>query len=227
MVNEAIQTLQKVSFLRSVECSHLEMVARRLRRRVVARGDVLFVEGDRHSSAFFVHSGAVKVYQLSTEGRERILHYERSGGFLNLVPLLDGGPSPGTAEVLEEGVLYEMRRADAKALMAQCPVFTRAIATMLARRMRYLAHAAGEQSLRPVNSRVAALLLDLAAREGEPHPDGVLLPRLSQAELASLVGTVRECVSRALSHLRARGAVRMEGRRIVVVDEEALAALAQ
>lgn len=223
---EAMDLLRKVRFLGSVDCSHLETVARHLRRRAVRRGDILFVEGAPGTSAYFVHSGAVKMYQLSAEGRERIVHYERAGGFLNLVPLLDGGSNPGTAEVMEDGILFELRRQDADALMGLCPVFTRAIATMLAGRMRYLAYAVGEQSLKHVSGRLAQLLLDLAEREGERHNGGVLLPRLSQEELASLVGTVRECVSRALSDLRERGVVRTEGRRIVVLNRKALAELA-
>ncbi|MBI3944329.1 MAG: Crp/Fnr family transcriptional regulator [Armatimonadetes bacterium] len=221
-----MQTLMKVPFLAKIDCDHLNTVARHLRRREVRRGDVLFVEGDKGQAAYFVHSGAVKVYQLSSEGRERIVHYERAGGFFNLVPLLDGGPNPGTAEVLEDGVFYELRRGVADQLMGLCPVFTRAIATMLAGRMRYLAYAVGEQSLRHVGGRLAQLLMDLADREGEKRSGGVLLPRLSQEELASLVGTVRECVSRVLSELRQQGVVRMEGRRIVVINRPALAALA-
>lgn len=221
--SEALDTLRRVPFLTAVECAHLETVARHLRRRPVQRGEVLFIEGDAGTAAYFVHSGAVKMYQLSSEGRERILHYERSGGFFNLVPLLDRGPNPGTAEVLEDGVLYELRRDDADQLMGLCPVFTRAIATMLARRMRHLAYAVGEQSLKHVGGRLAQLLLDLAEREGQERAGGIVLPRLSQEELASLVGTVRECVSRALSQLREQGIVRMEGRRIVVVDRRALA----
>jgi CRP/FNR family cyclic AMP-dependent transcriptional regulator len=222
---DAMEMLQKVPFLATVECEHLETVARHLRRRPVCRGDVLFVEGAPGTAAFFVHSGAVKMYQLSAEGRERIVHYERAGGFFNLVPLLDGGPNPGTAEVLEDGLLFELGKQDADALMGLCPVFTRAIATMLAGRMRHLAYAVGEQSLKHVSARLAQLLLDLADREGERGGGGVLLPRLSQEEIASLVGTVRECVSRALSDLRERGIVRTEGRRIVVLNRRALAEL--
>lgn len=223
MQDNAIATLQKVRFLADVDCSHLETIARHLRRLPVRRGDVLFVEGAAGTAGYFVHSGAVKVYQLSADGRERIIHYERSGGFFNLVPLLDGGPNPGTAEVLEEGVVYELRRQNALELMGLCPVFTRAIAVMLARRMRYLAYAVGEQSLKHVGGRLAELLLTLADREGEPRNGGVVLPRLSQEELAAMVGTVRECVSRILAELRDEGTVRMEGRRIVVLDREALA----
>ena len=133
--------------------------------------------------------------------------------------------NPGTAEVLEDGLLFELGKQDADALMGLCPVFTRAIATMLAGRMRHLAYAVGEQSLKHVSARLAQLLLDLADREGERGGGGVLLPRLSQEEIASLVGTVRECVSRALSDLRERGIVRTEGRRIVVLNRRALAEL--
>jgi len=103
-------------------------------------------------------------------------------------------------------VLFELRRADAEALMGLCPVFTRAIATMLAGRMRHLAYAVGEQSLKHVGGRLAQLLLDLADREGEARSGETLLPRLSQEELASMVAA---CVSawRACSRkCAARGA---------------------
>ncbi len=223
MIDDAIATLRKVPFLAAVQCDHLNTVARHLRRRAVRRGDVLFVQGAPGNTAYFVHTGAVKVYQLSSDGRERIIHYERSGGFFNLVPLLDAGPNPGTAEVMEDGVVFELRRFDADQLMEACPVFTRSIAKMLAGRMRHLAYAVGEQSLKHAGPRLAKLLGDLADREGEKRDGEVLLPRLSQDELASMVGTVRECVSRILSELREAGVVRSEGRRLVVVDRKALA----
>lgn len=227
MRREALETLKKVPFLAELESDPLEKVARRLRGRTVRHGEVLFHEGEPGRAAYFVHSGAVMMYQLSAGGRERIVHYERAGGFFNLVPILDGGTNPGTAEVVEDGLLFELRRADAEALMEECPMFTRALAALLAVRLRHLAYALGEQSSRQVRERLARLLVDLAEREGEKREDGILLPYFGQEELAALVGTVRECVSRALSEWRQLGLVRMEGRRIVVMDGRALADLAR
>ncbi len=127
--------------------------------------------------------------------------------------MFDGGPNPASASAMEPSVVYIILKESLLPLVADCPAAQEVI-RMFAARLRYLTTVVEDFSFLSVVNRLAKMLLDLATAEGGPAP----IPRLTQDEMAAMVGSVRDVIGRALKTLERTGAIKIEGQRIMVTD---------
>jgi CRP-like cAMP-binding protein len=182
------------------------------------RGDIILLEGDPGGALHYVHSGLIKVFKTSPEGKEQVLRLVASGHTFNDVPALDGGPNPASAAAMESSVVYVTGRAELHKLILERPGVADAAIRSLAAALRHLVTLVEDLSFRHVTARVAKILLD---QETEA-PAGTAPRRLTQQEMAAMAGTAREMVGRALKDLEATGAIAMRRGRVVVLDRERL-----
>lgn len=183
--------------------------------RAYAPDEIIFLEGEPCSGLFCVESGHVKIYTVSPEGREQILHISGPCGTFNDVAVFDGGPNPASAQAMDAVELHVIGRPAMLSLFERHPKLAQAVVAMLAARARKLVGMVEDLSLRSVTARLAKLLLDQARLGDSAIP-------LTRQQMAARLGTVRELVSRALRDLESEGLVRREGRSIVIVDRAAL-----
>lgn len=197
------------------EASRQSLQSRGITRRY-QKGEALFDEGDACRGLFLIRSGAVKIYKLSESGREQILAILRAGDSVAELPLFDRAPYPASAAALEESVVLfiPLDRFDEE--MARNPQLAVAIIRSLARRMRTLVELVADLSLRQVRQRLARLLLEESQGRAEFRLES------TNEELAARLGSVRDVISRTLSGLQNDGLIRVQGRRIAIVDAEAL-----
>lgn len=182
------------------------------------RGDMIILEGDLSGALYYVHAGLVKLFKTSLEGKEQVLKLIAEGHTFNDVPALDGGPNPASAAAMEPSVVYVIRHADLHTLIVTQPAVAEAVVQALTQALRSLVSLVEDLSLRHVIARVAKMLLDQeAAVQGEFHGY-----RLTQQEMASLAGTAREVVGRALKELETAGAIQMDQGQAMVVNRERL-----
>ncbi|MEZ4614006.1 MAG: Crp/Fnr family transcriptional regulator [Caldilineaceae bacterium] len=187
--------------------------------RRFSAGALIFSEGDLDNALYMVEEGTVKICRYSKEGREQTLNTFSSGDTFNDVAALDGGPSPATAIAFSDVVLWRVTRPDLQQLATRYPTLAWALIESIARRTRYLVGLVQDLSLRSVKSRLAKLLLDQASVDQDE-----IVPRmLTQEEMASRLGTVREVVGRALRSLAAAGIIEFDRHQIVILDAERLA----
>ena len=194
--------------------------------RRYARGQIIFLEGEPCAGLFIVGSGGVKIYKLSPQGREQILHRLGAGSTFNDVAVLDGGPNPACAAATELSVLWSISRPDIQRLAQAYPVLAWALIESIARRARHLVEMVEDLALRSVKARLAKLLLAEAQRsaaQSEIDRDRMV----TQSEMAARLGTVREMVGRALRELADEGLIAMNRHRIVIADREGLSAIAE
>jgi len=182
-----------------------------------AKGEILFLEGEPCHGLYVVKSGQVRIYKSSPEGREQVLLIAKPGDSFNDVPVFDGGPNPASASTLKPSTVYIISKETLLSLVADCPAAL-AIIKLLSTRLRHLTMVVEGLSFRSIVSRLARVLLDLAVVEEKPTP----IPRLTQDEMAAMVGSVRDVIGRALKVLEKTGAIRIEGQRIFVEDPEKL-----
>ena len=182
-----------------------------------AKGEILFLEGEPCRGLYVVKSGQVRIYKSSPEGREQVLLIAQPGDSFNDVPVFDGGPNPASASALKPSTVYIIPKETLLSLVADCPAAL-AIIKLLSTRLRHLTMMVEGLSFRSIVSRLARVLLDLAVVEEKPTP----IPRLTQDEMAAMVGSVRDVIGRALKVLEKTGAIRIEGQRIFVEDPEKL-----
>ena len=216
-----VELLKAIPYFAGLEEADLEAVKQRMFEQSVERNDMVLIEGDPAEAVYFVVSGAVKVFKTSIEGKEQILCLVRAGESFNDVPVLDGGPNIASAIAMTPAVLYGMTKTDIESLLREDPGVAMNMIKVLSKKVRHFVDLVEDLSFRDVTSRVAKLLLEYAvdhsvAEEGTPRP------RLTQQEMAAMVGTAREVVGRSLKTLEEEGAIRMDRHRIVVVNKKAL-----
>lgn len=209
--------LRKLPYFQALDRNEMEEIAQKVSELSFARGEVLFLEGEQCQGLYVVQSGQVRIFKSSPEGREQVLFIARRGESFNDVPVFDGGPNPASASALEESVVYLVPREAVLSVLTGCPS-ARAILELFAGRIRHLTLMVEDLSFRSVVERMAKLLLELAVVEGGNSP----VKRLTQEEMAAMVGSVRDVIGRALKHLEKAGAIRIEGQRILVVAPEKL-----
>jgi CRP/FNR family transcriptional regulator len=213
------ETLQAVSYFKDVSAATIQELARSAVGRSYAAGECIFWEGEPALGLYVIGAGLVKICRHSTEGREHILHLLGKNETFNDVAALDGGANPATAVAHTDARVYMIPRAELRAIAARHPEVAWALIESMARRARHLVTMVEDLSMRSVKGRLARLLLEQAeAMESDAVPRF-----LTQEEMASRLGTVREMVGRALRSLTAEGAIEFDRHRIVILDPERLA----
>ena len=186
------------------------------------RGEVLFDEGDMAQGFYIVAAGRVKVYKLSPEGKERILHVVQPGGNFAEAAIFADGLYPASAEPLEKSTLIFFPKRDFLDLLtAQGRIAINMIGG-LSRFLRLFAGQIEELTFRDVPSRLARYLLDLSNER-----NGAIELPTSKSAIASRLGTVSETLSRTFRKLSDEGLIRVEGKTIVILDAGRLSDLAE
>lgn len=212
-----IEPLENIPLLSSLPEPVRQEVIRRGQKRSYGPGQIISLEGEPPEAVYFVLRGRVKIYKLSPEGRAQVLTQLKSGDIFNLVPALDEGPNPATAEALDQVTLYLFPRQSFIQMVKKHPDLAWVILENLAQRLRHLTALVEDLSFRTVRGRLAKLLLEQASK-GQVEKGGWL----TQEEMAARLGTVREVVSRSLRSLEEEGLIRIARHRIIILEREAL-----
>lgn len=183
------------------------------------RGETIFFEGDEGNGFYIVIEGRVKIYKMSLQGKEHILHIFGEGEPFGEVPVFHGQPFPATAEALvATRVLFLPRKAFVQ-IVTQSPSIALNMLAMLSMRLRRFASQIESLSLKEVPARLASYLLYLSEEQG--GADSVEL-EISKGQLASLLGTIPETLSRILGKMSEEGLIEVQGRTIRLLDRTGL-----
>lgn len=194
-----------------------------VKERRYPKGKVIFIKDEPCSELFIVKSGSVKLYTISPEGREQTLRIMRPGDFFCGAPIFDAGRYPVSAVVLEEAVLFSITRDEFEGMIGLNSNLALMIIHDFCKRVRDLVSLVEELSFKDVSKRLARLILEMAEERGIPTPEGVLIKLpLTHREIASLIGTEREVVSRTLSRFQKEGLIRLGPRQITLLQKENL-----
>lgn len=211
--------LTQVPYLRNQHEEVLQALAAVATRCVLPAGHVVFLQGEAVAGLFVIESGEVKVSRVSKEGREHILRIVHAGDTFNDVAALDGGSNPATCTVRVDAVIWQIAREDLRRAAIRYPELAWALIESVARRARYLVGLVEDLGMRSVRGRLANLLL----LEAQASSSDAVPRLLTQEEMASRLGTVREVVGRALRGLATDGIIAFDRHRIVILDAERLA----
>src|SRR4051812_31189174 len=188
-----------------------------MRPRTVEPGTVIVSAEEAGDSMYVIASGKVKVVLYGQTGREIILSMLKAGDFFGEMSLFDRQPrSANVVAVAETQLLTLDRDAFHQHLLAN-PSTALAILAEMSRCLRHADEVIGNLALLDVYARVARVIRELALKQGEPADGGLLIrERPTQQEIAGLIGTSRETVSRALNDFTRRGLLEMQGKQILV-----------
>lgn len=189
----------------------------------LARGEVLFHEGDNGDQIYVVVDGKIKLGRTAADGRENLLAVLGPGQMFGELSLFDPGPRSATASAITETTLLGLAHKDLLPWLTGRPEVARNLLSQLAQRLRRSNDTLADLVFSDVPGRVAKQLLDLSERFGIPSAEGLrVVHDLTQEELAQLVGASRETVNKALADFVARSWIRLESRSVVLTDIERL-----
>ncbi len=212
-----LELLSRVHYFSGLSPDKLESIKQFIcLEKAAEKGEIFLIESDWSDFLYFLISGVVKVYKASTDGKEQILHIATQGESLNDVSTFDGGPNAASMLAMTPVLLYGIRKSDLETLFRDH--FKVALNTIkaLANRVRRDSTLVKDLSFTKVTGRLAKLLLKHAEAETDAWP------RLTQQDMADMVGTAREVVNRSLRTLEENGAIKLERHGIVIINKKAL-----
>lgn len=218
-VLDPAETLRRVPFFAVLPADELKALASHCIVRRVLKDEMLVGEGDLCEGLFVVQSGAIKLFKMAENGREQILVIERAGSTVGELPIFDGGNFPASAVALEDSALLFLPKREFLELCRRNSEVAFAVIRSLAWRFRYLTSLVEELSLKEVSHRLARFLRDRALKSGVRTRRGIEFPlEETNQEIGAEIGTVRDLVSRNLRRFVDRGILRLERRKVIVLD---------
>lgn len=189
----------------------------------IAKGSVLFAEGDEGDHLYVIVEGKLKLGTSSGDGRENLLSILGPGEMFGELSLFDPGPRTSTATAVTDAKLLSLGQEKLIPWLAENPQVALQLLARLAQRLRRTNEAVGDLVFSDVPGRVAKALIDLGERFGKQTDEGLFVHHdLTQEELAQLVGASRETVNKALADFAGRNWLKLDGRAVLITDFERL-----
>lgn len=207
--------IRNIPYFDGLNQETLESIGKYVYEKSAERGEMLLFEGEQADTLYFVVDGAVKVFKTSHDGKEQILQIIRPGESFNDVPVFGGDVNLASAEAMGNVVLKVIKKSDLEAIISEYPRVALNVIHILSQRVRQLVSLVEDLSFRQVTGRVAKMLLEYAGNGGDR-------PRLTQQEMAAMLGTAREMIGRSLKNLEEEGMIKIDRHRIIISDMDAL-----
>ena len=216
--------LSQADLFKDLAVAQLDEIARIVSDKEYKKGQLIFAEGDEGIGFYMVISGRVKVYKVSPDGKEQIMHIFGPGQPFAEVPVFEGSRFPANAEAMENSRLFFFPKKAFVNLIHENPSLAMNMLASMSQRLKQFSHLIESLSLKEVPGRLASYLLYLSDRNGSL--DKFQLD-IAKSQLASLLGTIPETLSRIFTRMTTRELVRINGPQITILDRAGLEDLAE
>ena len=195
-----VSVLQRVPLYRGLDDASLAVVAREAHERPLAKGDILFAQGEEALHGHVLGWGRIRLDQATPDGQNVVLRYMGPGDMVGTVAVLRQIPFPATAAAVEDGLVLSWSAARLSDHMERMPAIALNAIKVIGGRIEELQARLQEIATQRVERRIAAALLRLANQAGRRVEGGVEIPfALSRQDLAEMTATTLHTVSRTLS----------------------------
>ncbi len=225
--NMSIDLLRRCPLFAGLNDENLKRIRAIALLRQVKKREILFSDGEETKGFYAILSGKVKLYKVSPEGKEQILHVVSAPDAFAEAALFLEGTYPAFAEALSDSQLLFFPKRDFIQLIERNPQLSINMIVTLSHYLKRFALLIEELSLKEVSSRIAKYLMDLSLKlmkEGK-NPKEVELD-LSKTQLALRLGTISETLSRTLAKMKVKGMIDVKGNKVLILNREALEELA-
>jgi len=219
-----LELLSKTSLFGGLPADQLEKLGRIAESRRFRKGETVFSEGEEGIGFYIISSGTIKIFKMSLDGKEQILHIFGPGEPFGEVPVFSDQSYPANSEAITDSKLLFFPKSAFVDLISKNPSLSLNMLAVLCRRLRQFTVQIENLSLKEVPGRLAAYLLYLAE---EQNTGSRVQLTISKGHLASLLGTIPETLSRVFSKMSSGKMIDVDGRKITLLDPQELRALAE
>ena len=188
------------------------------------KGEIIFSEGDEGNGFYVIAEGRVKIFKVSTEGKEQILHIFGPGQPFGEAPVFAGQKFPANAQAIEKTRVLFFLRVSIVNLISANPSLALNMLAVMSKKLRQFAVQIENLSLKEMPARLASYLL----RQADEQDQGdVVVLKISKGQLASTLGTIPETLSRMFAKLSSKNLISVEGKKITLLERHGLEDLAE
>ncbi len=210
---EALHSLRTIPLFAHVDDESLESMGELLIERGIPKHQTIVEEGLPGDYMYVIREGRVKVTKSSEDGREKILDFFDAGNFFGDMSLFDQAPRSASVKTLEPCRLLALSRRDVLDVLRRSPDLALAVIQVLIHRLRETDEQASSMSFQRVKARTQGLLERIAQQQDDGRR---LTPALTHQQIADMIGTSRETVTRVVKQLKQDSWLGQEGKRYVV-----------
>jgi CRP/FNR family transcriptional regulator/CRP/FNR family cyclic AMP-dependent transcriptional regulator len=217
--------LANLPFFANTDSDELRELATRVKRRVYKHGETIYHKDDAGSTMYLIVDGTVKVSVPSELGNEMILSILCKGDFFGELSLFDGEPRSATVSCVGSAEVLIIYRDDFIAFLSKHPKIAVNIIRVLSERIRRTDGLVEDVVFLDIPARLAKKLLELSESYGKKLPNGSIEIdlRLTQQDIANMLGTTRESVNRQLVAFQERQFITIDRQRITLLKPTELA----
>lgn len=214
---EALESLRAIPLFSRVNDTDLEEIASHLIERRFPKNSTVVEEGLAGDYMYVIREGRVKVIKASDDGREKIMNFMEAGAFFGDMALLSNEVRSASVKTLEPSRLLALSRRDFIDLLRQSPDLALAVIEELTNRLRETSEHASALSFQGVKERTRGLFERISRNEPD-FDHRRLTPALTHQQIADMIGTSRETVTRAIKQLKEDGWLTQQGKRYVIPE---------
>ena len=226
-MNVSIKLLKRSPLFAGLNEEELEEIIAIASLKQFEKREILFSDCEEANGFYIVLSGKVKLYKVSPEGKEQIVHVISAPDAFGEASLFLKGSHPFYAETLNDCQLFFFPKREFLRVIKKNSRLSVNMTVTLSHYVKRFASLVEDLSLKGVPSRIARYLLDLSVKQSKEakSPEDVEFD-LSRSQLASRLGTIRETLSKTLAKMRAKGVIDVKKNRIFILNREALEKIA-
>ena len=195
----------------------------RVVERLFKAKDVIFTPGDPDDQLYFLLDGTVRLYKIYGDYKEATTAFLKDQGVFGKLSLVEGRWQDVFAETVTGVRVASVQKAALTEVIKRRPEFAMKLFASFSERLRQSDEVIESLLHREVSTRLATLILNLGERFGEGNGVVTLDMRLTHQDLANMIASTREAVSKVMSEFQRDGTIEVQNRKIVLVDKEALA----
>ncbi len=208
--------IREIPLFQSLPDEQFEFLASLTHKFTYPRGSILLTQGERSNSLFIVVEGRLKVYANGAEGRQTLLAFLGPGDFVGELSLLDDGPRSASVMAVEDTQTLLITQEAFLRFANTYPENLLPMLRIMARRLRALDETVCSLSTLDVYGRVARILL----QEADGENGQLIIPRMTHQEIAEMVGSSREMVSRIMKGLREGGYISLDSKKRIILERK-------
>jgi CRP/FNR family transcriptional regulator, cyclic AMP receptor protein len=226
---EKLGLLSEVALFAGLSEADMEAIGHATTMTHCVRGQQILSPDDPPDRIHIIKQGRVRVYRLSPDGKQLTLDIHEKGTILGDMNLLGQDRIPEAyAEAIDDGVICTISPDELRRLIERHPIIGLNIIRHLSARLDSAERELEAMAYQRVDQRLARKLLDLGQRFGVSTVRGTLIQaRLTQQELAEMIGTTRETLAHTLGDFRRQGLLESSKHNVVIRDAERLADIAE